>query len=135
MTFASMVLRNLDNLDYSAVSGDPEKEQFYVRSDRFVFIDKRLVSLYCEPQSLILIYQVVDFAPFLETPRHDPWPLADAEKKIGASGTLDVASGILIHHETECSLPAGYFIVPVKNGLSNENERQSARRINGFVRG
>ncbi len=50
MTFASMVRRNLDNLDYSAVSGNPEKEQFNVRSERFDFIDKRLVSLYCEPK-------------------------------------------------------------------------------------
>ena len=36
-------------MDYSAVSGDPEKEQFNVRQERFDFIDKRLVSLYSEP--------------------------------------------------------------------------------------
>ena len=49
ITFATMIRRNLDNMDYSAVSGDPEKEQFNVRSERFDFIDKRLVSLYNEP--------------------------------------------------------------------------------------
>ncbi len=49
ITFASMIRRNLDNMDFSAVSGDPEKEQFNVRSERFDFIDKRLVSLYSEP--------------------------------------------------------------------------------------
>jgi orotate phosphoribosyltransferase len=50
ITFASMIRRNLDNMDYSAVSGDPEKAQFNVRSERFDFIDKRLVSLYSEPK-------------------------------------------------------------------------------------
>jgi len=50
ITFASMIRRNLDNMDFSAVSGDPEKEQFNVRSERFDFIDKRLVSLYSEPK-------------------------------------------------------------------------------------
>jgi len=49
ITFTSMIRRNLDNMDYSAVSGDPEKEQFNVRSERFGFIDRRLVSLYSEP--------------------------------------------------------------------------------------
>ena len=49
ITFACMVRRNPANLDYSAVSGDPEKEQFNVRQERFDFIDKRLVSLYSEP--------------------------------------------------------------------------------------
>ncbi len=49
ITFASMIRRNLKNMDFSAVSGDPEKEQFNVRSERFDFIDKRLVSLYSEP--------------------------------------------------------------------------------------
>ncbi|GJL77058.1 MAG: hypothetical protein NPINA01_00470 [Nitrospinaceae bacterium] len=49
ITFASMIRRNPANMDYSAVSGDPEKEQFYVRKERFDFIDKRLVSLYSEP--------------------------------------------------------------------------------------
>lgn len=50
ITFASMIRRNLDNMDYSAVSGDPKKSQFNVRSERFDFIDKRLVSLYSEPK-------------------------------------------------------------------------------------
>lgn len=49
VTFACMVRRNPANMDYSAVSGDPEKEQFNVRQERFDFIDKRLVSLYSEP--------------------------------------------------------------------------------------
>ena len=49
VTFACMVSRNPANMDYSAVSGDPEKEQFNVRQERFDFIDKRLVSLYSEP--------------------------------------------------------------------------------------
>ena len=35
-------------MDYSAVQGDPDKEQFHVRDERFGFIDKRLVSLYSE---------------------------------------------------------------------------------------
>jgi orotate phosphoribosyltransferase len=48
ITFASMIRRNLDKMDFSAVSGDPKKEQFNVRSERFDFIDKRLVSLYSE---------------------------------------------------------------------------------------
>ncbi len=50
ITFACMIRRNLDKMDFSAVSGDPEKEQFNVRSERFDFIDKRLVSLYSEPK-------------------------------------------------------------------------------------
>ncbi|SVE13325.1 uncharacterized protein METZ01_LOCUS466179, partial [marine metagenome] len=31
-----------------AVQGDPDKEQFHVRDERFDFIDKRLVPLYSE---------------------------------------------------------------------------------------
>ncbi|MEC7641870.1 MAG: hypothetical protein VYC17_06925 [Nitrospinota bacterium] len=50
ITFASMIRRNPSNLDYSAVHGDPSKEQFQVRDERFDFIDKRLVSLYDEPE-------------------------------------------------------------------------------------
>ncbi|MFQ5673969.1 MAG: hypothetical protein ACE5G9_12855 [Nitrospinales bacterium] len=50
ITFASMIKRNPDNLDYSAVHGDPNKEQFQVRDERFDFIDQRLVSLYTEPE-------------------------------------------------------------------------------------
>ena len=49
ITFACMIRRNPANMDYSAVSGDPEKEQFHVRKERFDFIDRRLVSLYSEP--------------------------------------------------------------------------------------
>ena len=49
VTFACMIRRNPANMDYSAVSGDPEKEQFQVRQERFDFIDKRLVSLFSEP--------------------------------------------------------------------------------------
>lgn len=49
VTFACMIKRNPANMDYSAVSGDPEKEQFNVRRERFDFIDKRLVSLFSEP--------------------------------------------------------------------------------------
>ncbi|MFQ5716084.1 MAG: phosphoribosyltransferase [Nitrospinales bacterium] len=50
ITFACMIKRNPANLDYSAVHGDPVKEQFQVRDERFDFIDRRLVSLYSEPE-------------------------------------------------------------------------------------
>ncbi|MFQ5451581.1 MAG: phosphoribosyltransferase [Nitrospinaceae bacterium] len=49
ITFACMIRRNPANLDYSAVHGDPDKEQLGVPDERFDFIDKRLVSLYSEP--------------------------------------------------------------------------------------
>jgi hypoxanthine phosphoribosyltransferase len=48
ITYACMIKRKLDNMDYSAVHGDPDKEQLHVRDERFDFIDKRLVSLYSE---------------------------------------------------------------------------------------
>ncbi|QPJ64923.1 MAG: phosphoribosyltransferase [Candidatus Nitrohelix vancouverensis] len=48
VTFACMIRRDPKNLDYSAVQGDLNKEQFNVPDERFDFIDKRLVSLYCE---------------------------------------------------------------------------------------
>ena len=48
ITFACMIKRNPTNLDYSAVQGDPNKEQFHVRDERFDFIDKRLVTLHSE---------------------------------------------------------------------------------------
>jgi len=48
ITYACMIKRNPANLDYSAVKGDPDKEQKWVRTERFDFIDKRLVALYCE---------------------------------------------------------------------------------------
>jgi orotate phosphoribosyltransferase len=48
ITYACMIKRKPENLDYSAVHGDPDKEQFHVRAERFDFIDKRLVSLYSE---------------------------------------------------------------------------------------
>lgn len=50
ITFTCMIKRNPANLDYSAVHGDSAKEQFQVRDERFDFIDKRLVSLYSEPE-------------------------------------------------------------------------------------
>ena len=50
VTFACMIKRNPSKLDYSAVKGDPDKEQFFVRRERFDFIDKRLVYLYGEPE-------------------------------------------------------------------------------------
>jgi hypothetical protein len=43
-----MIKRKLENMDYSAVQGDSDKEQFHVRDERFDFIDKRLVPLYSE---------------------------------------------------------------------------------------
>ena len=48
ITFACMIKRNPANMDYSVVHGDPDKEQFHVRDERFDFIDKRLVALYSE---------------------------------------------------------------------------------------
>ena len=48
ITFACMIKRNPANLDYSAVKGDPEKEQLMVSDERMDFIDKRLVSLFSE---------------------------------------------------------------------------------------
>ena len=48
ITYACMIKRKLENMDYSAVQGDPDKEQFHVRDERFDFIDKRLVPLYSE---------------------------------------------------------------------------------------
>ena len=48
ITFACMIKRNPKNLDYSAVRGDPEKEQLMVPDERADFIDKRLVALYSE---------------------------------------------------------------------------------------
>ena len=48
ITYACMIKRDLKNMDYSAVQGDPDKEQFHVRDERFDFIDKRLVPLYSE---------------------------------------------------------------------------------------
>ena len=49
-TLACMIKRNPDNLDYSALHGDINKEQFQVRDERFDFIDKRLISLYSESE-------------------------------------------------------------------------------------
>ena len=48
ITYACMIKRNPANIDYSAVHGDPDKEQFHIRDERFDFIDKRLVTLYSE---------------------------------------------------------------------------------------
>jgi orotate phosphoribosyltransferase len=48
ITYACMIKRKPEYLDYSAVKGDTDKEQFHVRAERFDFIDKRLVSLYSE---------------------------------------------------------------------------------------
>ena len=48
ITFACMIKRNTENMDYSAVHGDPDKEQLHVRDKRFDFIDKRLVALHSE---------------------------------------------------------------------------------------
>ena len=48
ITFACMIKRNPKNMDYSAVRGDPDKEQFHIRDERFDFIDKRLVALHSE---------------------------------------------------------------------------------------
>ena len=49
-TLACMIKRNPDNMDYSAVHGDINKEQFQVRDERFDFIDKRLTALYSEAE-------------------------------------------------------------------------------------
>ena len=48
ITYACMIKRKPEYLDYSAVKGDTDKEQLHVRAERFDFIDKRLVSLYSE---------------------------------------------------------------------------------------
>ena len=48
ITFACMIKRNPAKMDYSKVHGDPDKEQFHVRDERFNFIDKRLVALHSE---------------------------------------------------------------------------------------
>ena len=48
ITFACMIKRNPANMDYSAVHGDTDKEQFHVRDERFDLIDKRLVALHSE---------------------------------------------------------------------------------------
>lgn len=48
ITYACMIKRKPESLDYSAVQGDSDKEQFHVRAERFDFIDKRLVFLYSE---------------------------------------------------------------------------------------
>ena len=45
-----MIKRNPKSLDYSAVTGDPEKEQLWVRNERFDFVDRRLVYLFAEPE-------------------------------------------------------------------------------------
>lgn len=50
ITFACMIRRNPANLDYSAIHGDRSKEELHVPDHRFDFIDRRLVSLYCEPE-------------------------------------------------------------------------------------
>ena len=50
ITYACMIKRNPDNLDFSNVSGSPEKEQRWVRTERFDFVDKRLVALFAEPE-------------------------------------------------------------------------------------
>lgn len=49
-TYACMIKRNLSNLDFSAVTGSPDKEQKWVRHECFNFIDKRFVALYSEPK-------------------------------------------------------------------------------------
>ena len=50
ITYACMIKRNPKNLDFSAVTGSRDKEQQWVRTERFDFIDKRLVALYSEPE-------------------------------------------------------------------------------------
>ena len=50
ITYACMIKRNPHNLEFSAVAGSPDKEQKWVRTERFDFIDKRLVALYSEPE-------------------------------------------------------------------------------------
>ena len=48
ITFACMVKRNPENLNYSEVRGDPEKEQLMVSDESMDFIAQRLVALYSE---------------------------------------------------------------------------------------
>ena len=48
ITFACMIKRNPENLDYTAVKGNPSKEHLRVSDERMDFIDKRLVSLFNE---------------------------------------------------------------------------------------
>ncbi len=50
ITYACMIKRNPKNLDFSQVAGSPDKEQKWVRTERFDFVDKRLVALYSEPE-------------------------------------------------------------------------------------
>ena len=50
ITYACMIKRNPNNLDFSAVSGSRDKEQQWVRTERSDLIDKRLVTLYSEPE-------------------------------------------------------------------------------------
>lgn len=51
ITFACMIKRDPSRLDYSAVHGDKNKDQFHIRDERFDFIDKRLVWLYAEGEA------------------------------------------------------------------------------------
>ena len=46
ITFACMVKRNSVNLNYSAVHGDPSKDQLMAPGERMDFINKRLLLLY-----------------------------------------------------------------------------------------
>jgi len=48
ITFACMIKRDPSKLDYSAVHGDPDKEQYMVPDERYDFIDHRLVWLFSE---------------------------------------------------------------------------------------
>ncbi len=50
VTFACMIRRNPANLDYSAVHGNRRRGELHVVERRFDFIDKRLVSLFNEPE-------------------------------------------------------------------------------------
>ncbi len=50
VTFACMIRRNPANLDYSAVRGDRSKEELHIMDRRFDAIDKRLISLFNEPE-------------------------------------------------------------------------------------
>ena len=50
VTFACMIRRNPANLDYSGVHGDRSKDELHVMDRRFDSIDKRLVSLFNEPE-------------------------------------------------------------------------------------
>ena len=49
-TFAAMIRRNPANLDYSEAHGDRSREEKHVVERRFDFIDKRLITLYQEPE-------------------------------------------------------------------------------------